>query len=106
VPLLARVGLSQTQAASVVRWRDANGAFASRADLLKVICQDLNKGGFALCGGNELLDMTGVHLKARWSKQSWRTPASRGSRADVMRRDAQNAQTELLLPMKIWRHHR
>jgi transcriptional accessory protein Tex/SPT6 len=51
VPLLARVGLSQTQAASVVRWRDANGAFASRADLLKVICQDLSKGGFALCGG-------------------------------------------------------
>ena len=32
VPLLARVsGLSQTVAKSVVRWRDANGAFASRA---------------------------------------------------------------------------
>ena len=37
VPLLSRVsGLSQTVAKSVVRWRDANGAFASRADLLKV----------------------------------------------------------------------
>ncbi|MBC7547611.1 MAG: RNA-binding transcriptional accessory protein, partial [Polaromonas sp.] len=37
VPLLARVsGLSPTVAKSVVRWRDANGAFASRADLLKV----------------------------------------------------------------------
>ena len=37
VPLLARVsGLSQTVAKSVVRWRDANGAFGSRADLLKV----------------------------------------------------------------------
>ena len=37
VPLLARVsGLSQTVAKSVVRWRDANGAFTSRADLLKV----------------------------------------------------------------------
>ena len=70
VPLLARVsGLSQTVAKSVVRWRDANGAFASRADLLKVtglgaktfeqsagFLRIRSEGG---CGNP--LDMTGVH---------------------------------------------
>ncbi|CAN5215996.1 Tex family protein [soil metagenome] len=67
VPLLARVsGLSQTVAKSVVRWRDANGAFASRADLLKVTglgakTFEQSAGFLRLRGGTNPLDMTGVH---------------------------------------------
>lgn len=67
VPLLARVsGLSQTVAKSVVRWRDANGAFASRADLLKVTglgakTFEQSAGFLRLNGSSNPLDMTGVH---------------------------------------------
>ena len=70
VPLLARVsGLSQTVAKSVVRWRDANGAFASRADLLKVTGLGAKtfeqSAGFLRIRSQEVgsnaLDMTGVH---------------------------------------------
>ncbi|ABE44453.1 Tex family protein [Polaromonas sp. JS666] len=70
VPLLARVsGLSQTVAKSVVRWRDANGAFASRADLLKVTGLGAKtfeqSAGFLRLRtqgpGSNPLDMTGVH---------------------------------------------
>ena len=67
VPLLSRVsGLSQTVAKSVVRWRDANGAFASRADLLKVTglgakTFEQSAGFLRLRGGSNPLDMTGVH---------------------------------------------
>jgi protein Tex len=67
VPLLARVsGLSQTVAKSVVRWRDTNGAFASRADLLKVTglgakTFEQSAGFLRLHGSTNPLDMTGVH---------------------------------------------
>ena len=67
VPLLARVsGLSQTVAKSVVRWRDANGAFASRADLLKVTglgakTFEQSAGFLRLRTSTNPLDMTGVH---------------------------------------------
>lgn len=70
VPLLARVsGLSNTVAKSVVRWRDANGAFASRADLLKVTGLGAKtfeqSAGFLRLRtqgpGSNPLDMTGVH---------------------------------------------
>ena len=67
VPLLARVsGLSQTVAKSVVRWRDENGAFASRADLLKVTglgakTFEQSAGFLRLHGSTNPLDMTGVH---------------------------------------------
>jgi protein Tex len=67
VPLLARVsGLSPTVAKAVVRWREANGAFASRQQLLKVT--GLGAKTFEQCagflrirGGDNPLDMTGVH---------------------------------------------
>ena len=65
--LLARVsGLSQTVAKSVVRWRDANGAFASRADLLKVTglgakTFEQSAGFLRLHASTNPLDMTGVH---------------------------------------------
>ena len=67
VPLLARVsGLSQTVAKSVVRWRDANGAFGSRADLLKVTglgakTFEQSAGFLRLRSSSNPLDMTGVH---------------------------------------------
>jgi uncharacterized protein len=67
VPLLARVsGLSQTVAKSVVRWRDTNGAFASRADLLKVTglgakTFEQSAGFLRLRASSNPLDMTGVH---------------------------------------------
>ena len=67
VPLLARVsGLSQTVAKSVVRWRDANGAFASRTDLLKVTglgakTFEQSAGFLRLRASSNPLDMTGVH---------------------------------------------
>ena len=67
VPLLARVsGLSQTVAKSVVRWRDANGAFACRADLLKVTglgakTFEQSAGFLRLRASTNPLDMTGVH---------------------------------------------
>jgi uncharacterized protein len=67
VPLLARVsGLSQTVAKAVVRWRDANGAFASRADLLKVSglgakTFEQSAGFLRLHASSNPLDMTGVH---------------------------------------------
>ena len=67
VPLLARVsGLSQTVATSVVRWRDANGAFTSRTDLLKVTglgakTFEQSAGFLRLRTSTNPLDMTGVH---------------------------------------------
>ena len=67
VPLLARVsGLSPTVAKSVVRWRDANGAFACRADLLKVTglgakTFEQSAGFLRLRSSTNPLDMTGVH---------------------------------------------
>ncbi|MES2980063.1 MAG: Tex family protein [Pseudomonadota bacterium] len=67
VPLLARVsGLSQTVAKSVVRWRDANGVFTSRADLLKVTglgakTFEQSAGFLRLRSSTNPLDMTGVH---------------------------------------------
>jgi uncharacterized protein len=67
VPLLSRVsGLSSSVAKAVVRWRDANGAFVNRQQLLKVT--GLGAKTFEQCagflrirGGENPLDMTGVH---------------------------------------------
>lgn len=67
VPLLSRVsGLSGTVAKAVVRWREINGAFASRQDLLKVTglgakTFEQSAGFLRIRGGTNPLDMTGVH---------------------------------------------
>ena len=67
VPLLSRVsGLSGTVAKAVVRWREANGAFASRQDLMKVTglgakTFEQSAGFLRIRGGSNPLDMTGVH---------------------------------------------
>ena len=66
-PLLARVsGLSNTVAKSVVRWREANGAFKSRQQLLKVTglgpkAFEQSAGFMRIQGGENPLDITGVH---------------------------------------------
>jgi protein Tex len=67
VPLLSRVsGLSASVAKSVVRWREANGAFKNRRQLSEVT--GLGPKAFEQCagflrirGGDNPLDMTGVH---------------------------------------------
>jgi uncharacterized protein len=67
VPLLTRVsGLSPTMAKSVVRWREANGAFANRQQLLKVTglgpkTFEQSAGFLRIRGGDNPLDMTAVH---------------------------------------------
>ena len=67
VPLLSRVsGLSASVAKAVVRWREANGAFASRQELLKVTglgakTFEQSAGFLRIRGGVNPLDMTGVH---------------------------------------------
>ena len=67
VPLLSRVsGLSGGVAKSVVRWREANGAFKNRQDLLKVTglgakTFEQSAGFLRIRGGDNPLDMTGVH---------------------------------------------
>jgi uncharacterized protein len=67
VPLLTRVsGLTPAVAASIVRWRDAHGAFRSRAQLLDVAglgpkTFEQAAGFLRIRDGDNPLDMTGVH---------------------------------------------
>ncbi len=67
VPLLSRVsGLSSTVARAVVRWREAHGAFANRQQLLLVTglgakTFEQSAGFLRIRGGDNPLDMTGVH---------------------------------------------
>ena len=66
-PLLARVaGLSPAVAASIVRWRDARGAFGNRQQLLEVSglgpkTFEQAAGFLRIRGGDNPLDLTGVH---------------------------------------------
>jgi uncharacterized protein len=70
VPLLSRVsGLSASVAKAVVRWREANGAFKSRQELLKVTglgpkSFEQSAGFLRIRGGDNPLDVTGVHPEA------------------------------------------
>ncbi len=67
VPLLSRVsGLSASVARAVVRWREANGAFAARKQLLDVTgfgpkAFEQSAGFLRIRGGSDPLDVTGVH---------------------------------------------
>jgi uncharacterized protein len=66
-PLLSRVsGLSGSVAKSVVRWREAHGAFKSRRQLMEVSglgakTFEQSAGFLRIRGGDNPLDMTGVH---------------------------------------------
>jgi uncharacterized protein len=67
VPLLSRVsGLSGSVAKAVVRWREAHGAFSNRQQLLEVTglgakTFEQSAGFLRIRGGDNPLDMTGVH---------------------------------------------
>ena len=67
VPLLSHVsGLSAGVAKAVVRWREANGAFTNRQQLLDVAglgakTFEQSAGFLRIRGGDNPLDMTGVH---------------------------------------------
>ncbi|MEN9462323.1 MAG: hypothetical protein RLZZ355_253, partial [Pseudomonadota bacterium] len=67
VPLLSRVsGLSPSVAKAVVRWREQHGAFKSRQQLLDVAglgpkTFEQAAGFLRIRGGDNPLDMTGVH---------------------------------------------
>ncbi|MBV7417442.1 RNA-binding transcriptional accessory protein [Comamonas sp. CMM03] len=66
-PLLSRVsGLSGAVAKSVVRWRDANGSFQNRKQLMEVAglgakTFEQAAGFLRIRGGDNPLDITGVH---------------------------------------------
>ena len=66
-PLLARVsGLSGTVAKAVVRWRESHGAFRNRQQLMEVSglgakTFEQAAGFLRIRGGDNPLDMTGVH---------------------------------------------
>src|SRR5688572_1625712 len=66
-PLLARVsGLSASVASSIVRWRDANGAFRNRQQLLEVSglgakTFEQSAGFLRIRNGDNPLDQSGVH---------------------------------------------
>ena len=66
-PLLSRVsGLSQAVAGAIVRWRDANGAFRNRKQLLEVSglgakTFEQSAGFLRIRGGDNPLDQSGVH---------------------------------------------
>jgi uncharacterized protein len=95
-PLLARVsGLSNAVAASIVRWRDANGAFRSRQQLLDVSglgpkTFEQAAGFLRVRNGDNPLDMSGVHpetypLVQRILEQSKRPIGELVGRTDVIR---------------------
>ncbi|MDF1485708.1 Tex family protein [Ramlibacter sp. H39-3-26] len=95
-PLLSRVsGLSGSVAKAVVRWREANGAFASRQDLLKVTglgakTFEQSAGFLRIRGGANPLDMTGVHPETypvveRIIEQTGRPVAELMGRAEMLK---------------------
>jgi uncharacterized protein len=95
-PLLARVsGLSATVAASIVRWRDANGAFRNRKQLLEVTglgpkTFEQAAGFLRIRDGDNPLDLTGVHpetypLVTRIIEAVKRPVAELMGKSDVMR---------------------
>ena len=96
VALLSRVsGLSATVAASIVRWRDAHGAFSSRQQLLDVSglgprSFEQSAGFLRIRDGDNPLDMTGVHPETYPVVQRMLTATARPvaelmGRADVLR---------------------
>jgi len=96
VPLLTRVsGLSTTTAKAVVRWREANGAFANRQQLLKVTglgakTFEQSAGFLRIRNGDNPLDMTAVHPETyatveRIMAQTGKPVAELMGRADMLK---------------------
>ena len=96
VPLLSRVsGLSGSVAKAVVRWREANGAFKSRDQLMEVTglgakTFEQSAGFLRIRNGNNPLDMTGVHPETyavveQIMKHTAKPVAELMGRADMLR---------------------
>jgi uncharacterized protein len=91
MPLLSRVsGLSPTVAASIVRWRDAHGAFSNRRQLLEVTglgakTFEQSAGFLRIRGGDNPLDQSAVHPETYPLVQRLLDALGRGA-ADVMGR--------------------
>lgn len=95
-PLLSRVsGLSNTVAASIVRWRDANGAFRNRRQLKEVTglgekTFEQSAGFLRIRDGDNPLDRSGVHpetypLVEKMLAQVQRPAGEVMGRSDVLR---------------------
>ncbi|MDI4632439.1 RNA-binding transcriptional accessory protein [Pelomonas sp. V22] len=95
-PLLSRVsGLSAAVAASIVRWRDANGSFRNRKQLLDVTglgpkTFEQAAGFLRIRGGDNPLDLSGVHPETypvvqRMLDQIGRPAAEVLGKSDVLR---------------------
>jgi protein Tex len=95
-PLLSRVsGLSTAVAANIVRWRDANGAFRSRQQLMDVSglgakTFEQSAGFLRIRGGENPLDQSGVHpetypLVERMLSQLGKPAAEVMGHSDVIR---------------------
>ncbi|MFZ9374680.1 MAG: Tex family protein [Burkholderiaceae bacterium] len=96
VPLLSRVsGLSSSVARSVVRWRDANGAFRTRKQLLEVTglgpkAFEQSAGFLRIREGDDPLDVTGVHpetypLVQKMLERTGKTVRELMGRAELLR---------------------
>ncbi len=97
VPLLSRVsGLSTTVAKAVVRWREAHGAFRNRQQLMQVSglgakTFEQSAGFLRIRGGDNPLDMTGVHPETypvveRILQQTGKPVAELMGRSEVFKR--------------------
>ncbi|MDI1259162.1 Tex family protein [Aquabacterium sp.] len=95
-PLLSRVsGLSTTVANSIVRWRDANGAFKNRKQLMDVAglgakTFEQAAGFLRIRDGDNPLDMSGVHPETypvieKMIKAAGKPISEMVGRADVIR---------------------
>jgi uncharacterized protein len=112
VPLLSRVsGLSAGVAKSVVRWREAHGAFRNRKQLLDVAglgakTFEQSAGFLRIRGGDNPLDMTGVHPETYpVVEQIIATTGKARGRADGPRRNAQDPAARAVCQREVWRHH-
>ena len=96
VPLLTRVsGLSGSVARAVVHWREAHGAFKNRRQLLDVTglgakTFEQSAGFLRIRGGDNPLDMTGVHPETypvveSIMKQTGKPVAELMGRADMLK---------------------
>ena len=112
VPLLARVsGLSGSVAKAVVRWREANGAFRNRQQLLDVSglgakTFEQSAGFLRIRGGDNPLDMTGVHPETypvveKMMAATGKPVAELMGRAEMLK----TLKPELFAEREVRRHH-
>ncbi len=113
VPLLTRVsGLSASVAKAVVRWREAHGAFRSRQQLLDVSglgakTFEQSAGFLRIRGGDNPLDMTGVHPETypvveKIIATTGKPVAELMGRAEMLK----HAQARAVRQRAVRRHHR